>query len=152
MQNIIDNTTNPLRSITLAAAASAALAAQGQFQAFDDSTRIVDATDATNAAGAFRLRVKLAKRDGAVDLTSKLLYLFVTPAIGNFTATINSSIGTVRQTYPATGGGMVVIQPDANGKVDVTIALSGGAGTVAHLIIQHRQFVSAGEDVTSAAA
>lgn len=141
---------HPSRRVTLAGAASAAMAKQGQFQALTAETPIVDNSDAENTAGDFRLRMRLATVHGGPDRSS-LLKLYITPASGNFSVPTVTT-GTIRQPGPATGLGVVTIQPNADGEIDVVIRLSAGAATVAHVIAEHRYFVSIGENIASAAA
>lgn len=153
IEKLIHQYLHPIPQITLSGAASAAMAKQGQFQAFDDATPIVDATDATNAAGAFRLRFKPCGLLGGLDKKS-VVKIYVEPGSGNVSAgAINSTLGEIVAQIGATGSAVIVVKPDpTTGKIDITIPLSAGAGTAATLTVEHRHFCSAPESVTSAAA
>lgn len=144
---------HPVRQITLSGAASAAMAKQGQFQAFDAETPIVDNSDAGNAAGAFRLRFKPASTRGGPDKLS-LVKIYVEPATGNVSAaSINGALGEIVAQVGATGSAMIVVRPDpTTGKLDVTIPLSDGASTAATVSVEHRGYSSKPESIASAAA
>ncbi len=144
---------HPRRQVTLSGAASALMAKQGQFQAFDAETPIVDATDATNAAGAFRLRFKPAGLHGG-PTPRTLVKVWVKPATGY--ATGNATLGEIVAHLGAAPGNVsncIVVKPDpTTGKVDLTVALSAGASTVAVVSVEHGPYASAPESITSAAA
>lgn len=146
----IFNALHPARQITLSGAASAAMASQGQFQAFDDATPIIDVTTAALGAGEIRVRLKPAGIHGGVDRTS-LVKFFVNAASGNVEAAINGGLGTVRYLSNATGDAFVVVEPNATtGKIDLTITLTAGAGTAAVVWAEHRGYCSKPESITSA--
>lgn len=139
----------PVRRITLSGAASAAMAKQGQFQAIAADTPIVDATDGTNAAGAFRLRFKPATVNGG-PLPRSLVKVWVKPAAGTIAGTINGGFGTIVSQLTE---GCIVVQPDATtGKVDLTVQCSTNTNTACVVVVEHGTLSSAAETITAAAA
>lgn len=144
----LDASLRPRNQITLSGAASRAMSAQGQFQALDDATPIIDTTTAALGAGEIRVRMKPASVRGAIDKQS-LVRIYVNAASGNVACT--ATIGTLRFLSAATGDAYVVIEPEpATGKIDVIITLSAGAGTTAVVWAEHRHFSSKPETITSA--
>lgn len=141
---------HPVRQITLSGAASAAMAKQGQFQALAADTPIIDVTTPALAAGDIRVRLKPASVRGGPDKLS-LVKFWLTPSLGDVTATINGGNGSVRFQSSATGATLVVIEPKVgDGAIDVTFNLTNGAGTTAVMWAEHRNYSSKPETITSA--
>lgn len=144
----LDASLRPRKQITLSGTASSAMAQQGQFQAFDAATPIIDTTTAALNAGEIRIRLKPASVRGALDAPS-LVKIYVNAASGN--VAVAATIGTVRFPPAATGDAFFVVEPEASsGKIDLVITLSAGAATTAVLWAEHRYFTSKPETITSA--
>jgi hypothetical protein len=135
----LDATVRP-RRIAALTAASILTAKQGQFQTIDDATTIV--SDVGGGAHAVRVRCKPVGLQGGPDPNSLLTILVRVAEARTITKPTTAAAGTIVSAVLDGSDGSdlcVVMLPDAEGRVDLSVTLDAADAT-ARVSLMHRHF------------